>query len=167
MMHVLEQPLVLDLVLQYAGPDQWLFLGGVSRAWAALYTSVVHQHPARRQRTLRALVCNVKATSFVEAASSLPRALYACNYDATLSSKKLLPLSRGAASCGSSHVLIWAKAIAGSKWLPWHQDLCMAAAAGNQLTTLQWLRSSNPEQQWQVVNIAAKAAECADLSMLQ
>jgi hypothetical protein len=72
MMHVLEQPLVLDLVLQYAGPDQWLFLGGVSRAWAALYTTVLHQHPARRQRALRARPCNVKATSFVEAASSLP-----------------------------------------------------------------------------------------------
>jgi hypothetical protein len=32
MMHVLEQQLVLDLVLQYAGPNQWLFLGAVSKA---------------------------------------------------------------------------------------------------------------------------------------
>jgi hypothetical protein len=43
----------------------------------------------------------------------------------------------------------------------------MAAAAGNQLTTLQELRTSNPEQQWEVVKVAAKAAECANLSMLQ
>jgi hypothetical protein len=80
-MHVLEQPLVLDLVLQYAGPDQWLFLGAVSKAWAALYTSVPHKHPARRQRDLPTSVLHVKATSFGEAASSLARALHACDCD--------------------------------------------------------------------------------------
>jgi hypothetical protein len=43
----------------------------------------------------------------------------------------------------------------------------MAAAAGNQLATLQWLRTPDAEQQWEVAKVAAKAAECADLSMLQ
>jgi hypothetical protein len=166
-MHVLEQPLVLDLVLQYAGPDQWLFLGAVSKAWAALYTSVPHTRPARRQRALPSSVVHANTTSFVEAASSLARALYACDCDATLKTDKLLVLSEGAASCGCSHVLIWARAIDSFKWLEWHQQLCMAAAAGNQLATLQELRTRNPEPQWDVVKVAAKAAECADLAMLQ
>jgi uncharacterized membrane protein YgcG len=167
-MHVLEQPLVLDLVLQYAGPDQWLFLGAVSKAWAAMHTSVMHPRLARKQRlTLVASLVHTRATSFGEAASLLLRALYACDCDAKLRTEKLLPLSRGAASRGSIHVLIWAKAIAGSKWLDCHQQLCMAAAAGNQLRTLLWLRFSDPEQQWEAVNVAAKAAECAGLSMLQ
>jgi hypothetical protein len=167
MMHVLEQPLVLSLVLQYAGPDQWLFLGAVSKAWAALHTTVLHQRAACRQRDPNAAPCNAKATSFAAAAASLARVLYACDYDAMLRSKKLLPLSKGAASCGSSDVLIWAKATASSKWLDWHQELCMAAAAGNQLATLQWLRTFDPEQQWEVLDVAAKAAECAGLPMLQ
>jgi hypothetical protein len=64
--------------------------------------------------------------------------------------------------------LIWAKAVASSKWLPWHQELCVAAAAGNQLATLQELRTGGgPEQQWEVVKVAAKAAEYAGLPMLQ
>jgi hypothetical protein len=167
MTHVLEQPLVLELVLQYAGPDQWLFLGAVSKAWAALYTSVLHQRPARRQRALRAPPCDAKSTSYAAAAASPARVLYAYYCDATLRSKKLLSLSRGAALCGSSGVLIWAKTIAGSKWLAWHQELCMAAAAGNQLATLQSLRNSDADQPCEVVKVAAKAAECADLSMLQ
>eukprot|EP00953_Heterococcus_sp_UTEX-ZZ885_P042323 21513-Heterococcus_DN1.PRE.2 len=102
-MHVLEQPLVLDLVLQYAGPDQWLFLGAVSKAWAALYTSVPQKRPARRQRDLPLSVLHAKVTSFGEAASSLARALHACDCDATLMTDKLLLLSRAAAACGCSH----------------------------------------------------------------
>jgi hypothetical protein len=86
---------------------------------------------------------------------------------ATFKTDKLLLLSRAAAACGCNHVLIWAKAIDSFKWLQWHQQLCMATAAGNQLAILQELRTSNPEQRWDVVKVAAKAAECADLSMLQ
>jgi hypothetical protein len=81
--------------------------------------------------------------------------------------EKLLQLSKGAAFVGSSDVLTWAQSNADGKWPGWHQQLCVAAAAGNQLATLQDLRSSSPEQQWEVVKVAAKAAECADLSMLQ
>jgi hypothetical protein len=113
-------------------------------------------------------VVHTKTTSFVEAASSLRRVLYACDCDATLKTEKLLSLSKGAASCGSSDVLALAKAIEGRNWLAWHQQLCMAAAAGNQLATLQELRIDvGPKQQWEVVKVATKAAECADLSMLQ
>ena len=43
----------------------------------------------------------------------------------------------------------------------------MAAAAGNQLAALQSLRNSDADQPCEVVKVAAKAAECADLSMLQ
>jgi hypothetical protein len=169
-MHVLEQPLVLDLVLQYAGPDQWLFLGGVGKAWAALYSIsniVLHKRPACRQRGVSMPSIIGKATSFAEARTSLARVLYVCACDAKVVPQQLLSLSKGAASCGSSDVLIWAKALAGSEWLAWHQELCMAAAAGNQLATLQWLRTSDPEQQWEVVEVATRAAECADLSMLE
>jgi hypothetical protein len=168
-MHVLEQPLVLDLVLQYAGSHQWLFLGAVSKAWAALYSSMIHPCLAREQQGLPSSLIQTKTTSFAKAAAALPRALYACDCDETLKTDKLLLLSRAAASCGCSHVLIWAQAVASFKWLEWHHQLCMAAAAGNQLATLQELRTSNgPQQlQWKVVKVAAKAAECADLSMLQ
>jgi hypothetical protein len=73
-MHVLEQPLVLHLVLQYAGPDQWLFLGGVNKAWAALY-NVVYKRTACRQRGVRMRSINGSTTSFAAAAVSLARAL--------------------------------------------------------------------------------------------
>jgi hypothetical protein len=36
-LRVLEQPLVLDVIFDFAGFDQWLFFGGVSKAWAAMY----------------------------------------------------------------------------------------------------------------------------------
>jgi hypothetical protein len=165
-LHVLEQPLVLNLILQYAGPNQRLFLGSVSKAWAALY-SVVHRRPACRQRGLRRTSVHGKATNLAEVATSLGRVLYACDCDAQLASKKVLPLSKAAAAYGSIDVLGWAKAAAGSQWFAWHQDLCMAAAAGNQLATLQYLCASDPELQWEAVEAAAKAAECADLSMLE
>jgi hypothetical protein len=123
--------------------------------------------PRKQSLALVASRLHTKTTSFVEAASSLRRVLYACDCDATLKTDKLLLLSQAAASCGRSHVLIWAEAVASDRWHGWHQQLCMAAAAGNQLATLQELRTSNPEQQWEVVRVAAKAAQCADLSMLQ
>jgi hypothetical protein len=160
--------LISELVLQYAGPDQWLFLGVVNKIWAAFYSVVVHEPACRsRREAITAVVRKLKVTSFSEAAASLARVLYACDCDATLLNEKLLPLSKAAACCGSIDVLAWAKATAGTKWLAWHHQLCMAAAAGNQLVTLQWLRTSNPEQQWEVVKVATKAAEFADLSMLR
>jgi hypothetical protein len=165
-LHVLEQPLVLNPILQSAGPNQWLFLGSVSKAWVALYNAV-HRRPACRQRGLRRTLVRGKTTNLAEAATSLTRVLYACDCDAQLASKKVLPLSKAAAAYGSIDVLGWAKAAAGSKWLAWHQDLCMAAAAGNQLATLQYLCASDPELQWEAVEVATEAAECADLSMLE
>jgi uncharacterized membrane protein YgcG len=163
-MLVLEQPLVFGFVLQYAEPNQWLFFGAVSKAWAALYNVVLHEQPSA---FARASAVGTKLTGFAAAAASLNRALYACECDAALITEKLLPLSRAAAFIGSSDVLAWAKAIAGSKWCSWHHELCMAAAAGNQLVTLQELRTSDSEQHWDMMQVAAKAAECADLSMLQ
>jgi hypothetical protein len=158
-MHLLEQPLVLDLVLQYAGPDQWLILGGVSKAWTALYASVTHPRLAPTQRGAPLSAVHTKTTSC--AAAALARALYACDCDATLLTEKLLSFSKGAAFVGNSDVLVWTRAIASRKWLSWHQQLCMAAAAGNQLATLMWLRTSDPQQQWEVVKVAAKAASKA------
>jgi hypothetical protein len=162
MMLVLEQPLVFGFVMQYAEPDQWLFFGLVSKAWAALYNVVQHEQSACRQRSTIASAAGTKSTSYAAAAASLARAQSVCDWDAALA-EKLFSVSRGAAFVGSSDVMAWAKATAGTKWLAWHHQLCMAAAAGNQLATLQELRL----QQWQVVKVAAKAAECADLSMLQ
>jgi hypothetical protein len=167
MMHVLEQPLVIDLVLQYAGPDQWLFLGAVSKAWAAVHISAKQLRLARKKRLLEASLVHAKTTSFFEATCSLARALYAYDGGTALKTETLLGLSISAATFGRSHVLIWAQAADSFKWLEWHQQLCLAAAAGNQLAILQELRTSNPEQQWEVVKVAAKAAEYADLSMLQ
>jgi hypothetical protein len=150
-LHALEQPLVFALLLQYAGRDQWLFLGAVSRAWALLYS-----------------LMRAKTTSIVEA--SLPRIMYACSCDPRLKTAKLLlPLSKAAASCGNIEVLRWARATAGSKWAAWQQDLCMAAAAGNQLATLRRLLFTGAEFRLQrdYVSIAVTAAKCADPGMLQ
>jgi hypothetical protein len=35
-LRALEHPNVIGLVLEYAGPHQWLFFGGVCKAWAAV-----------------------------------------------------------------------------------------------------------------------------------
>jgi hypothetical protein len=166
-MLVLEQPLVFGFVLQYAEPDQWLFFGLVSKAWTALYSVVQHEHSTCRQRSTIASAAGTKTTSYAAAAASLDRALYVCDGDAALMTEKLLPLSKGAAFVGSRDVLEWAKATAGNKWCSWHHELCMSAAAGNQLAILQELRHANPEQRWDAEEVAAKAAQCADLSMLQ
>jgi hypothetical protein len=113
-----------------------------------------------------------KVTSYGAAAASLRRALYACESDQALRDDNLKALSKAAAASGSSEVLIWARAVAGDeRWLHWREVLCMAAAGGNQLPTLQWLCTDADAQEQQQVHITAevavKAARCADLTMLQ
>jgi hypothetical protein len=103
-MHVLEQPLVLKLVLQYAGPDRWLFLGAISKTWAAMHEAAVPERPTRRQSDMRV---HGRATSYAPVAFLLERVLYACASDAKLFKEKLLPLSKAAAAIGSSEVLMW------------------------------------------------------------
>jgi hypothetical protein len=166
-MHVLEQPVVLSVVLQYAGPKQWLFLGGVSKAWAAMLEAAVHERLSR-SREQSGVQRAGKATSFTAAAASLDRALYACACDGTFIKSKLLPLSEAAAATGSRDVLIWVKATA-AEWyqqVGWHQQLCLSAVRGSQLTTLQWLLAQSLER-LDTVKLAAEAAEHADLAMLQ
>eukprot|EP00953_Heterococcus_sp_UTEX-ZZ885_P017338 9699-Heterococcus_DN1.PRE.3 len=119
MMLVLEQPLVFGFVMQCAEPDQWLFFGLVSKAWAALYSVVQHEQLACRQRSTIASAAGTKTTSYAAAAASLARAQSVCDWDAALA-EKLFSLSRGAAFVGSSDVMAWAKATAGTKWLAWH-----------------------------------------------
>eukprot|EP00953_Heterococcus_sp_UTEX-ZZ885_P023401 12866-Heterococcus_DN1.PRE.2 len=56
------------------------------------------------------------------------------------------------------------------RWVLLQEQLCVAAAAGNQLSTLQWLCAEAEPQQLGAqitTNVAAKAAQCADLAMLQ
>jgi hypothetical protein len=90
-MLVLKQPLVFSFVMQYAEPNQWLFFGLVSKAWAALYSVVQHEQPA--SAFARASAVDAKTTSYPAAAASLNRALYACECDAMLLTEKLLPLA--------------------------------------------------------------------------
>jgi hypothetical protein len=162
-MHVLEQPLVLNLVLQYAGPDQWLFLGAISKAWAAMHEAAAQEPPNRRRLAVR---LQRKTTSFAAASESLRRVHYACGCDAKLVKEKLLPLSKAAAACGNRDVLLWIKATAALKWIEWHQQLCLSAVAGDQLATLQWLLAQS-EEPVAAVQIAAEAAKHAELGTLQ
>jgi hypothetical protein len=162
-MHALEQPLVLELVLQYAGPDQWLFLGAISKTWAAMHEAVPHEQHRRRRAAMRE---HGKTTSFAAASASMNRALYACACDVNFVKDKLLPLSKAAAASGRTDVLLWAKATAASKWIEWHQQLCLSAAACSQLATLQWLLAQS-EEPVAAVQIATEAAKHADLAMLQ
>jgi hypothetical protein len=81
-LRALERPDVLDVILQYAGPEQWLFLGGVSKAWAAMHhggSEMLSNSQPEPAQSLRR-----KVTSYRAAAASLRRALYACDYDPSL-----------------------------------------------------------------------------------
>jgi hypothetical protein len=165
-MHVLEQPLVLKLILQYAGPDQWLFLGAISKAWAAMHESAMHERPNTYRTGRRAAMrIHGKTTSFAAASASVERVLYACACDDTCFKTKLLPLSKAAAATGSRDVLIWVKATA-AEWFGWHQQLCLCAVGGSQLANLQWLLAQSLERV-DAVRIAAEAAKHADLVMLR
>jgi hypothetical protein len=163
MMYALEQPLILSLVLEYAGPLQWLFLGAVNKTWAATHQAVVHERLVVRPQAMRQ---HSTATSYTDAAASLSRVLYACACDAKLVKEKLLPLSKAAAAFGRRDVLIWAKATAAGRSVAWHQQLCMIAVAGNQLAIVQWLLAQL-EEPADAVQLAAEAARQADLTMLQ
>jgi Tfp pilus assembly major pilin PilA len=100
-----------------------------------------------------------KTTSFAAAAVSLRRALYASKCDATLLEQNLLSLSKAAAACGCTEVLTWARAVAEERWQIWSDELCAAAAKGNQLAMMQLLQS-DAELQFDAVKLAAAAAGC-------
>jgi hypothetical protein len=55
---------------------------------------------------------------------------------------KLLALGKAAAACGCSEVLIWVRAVAEGRWRDrqWSNQLCAAAAGGNQIAILQLLQ---------------------------
>jgi hypothetical protein len=175
-LRVLERPDVLDVIFQYAGPKQWLFLGGVSKAWAAMHhdgfetmRSAAQPEPTQSLRR--------KVTSYKAATASLRRALYACKCDRSLDEGSIgfVSLSEAAASVGTIDVLIWARAVQGDdRWLHpyWYQRLCIAAATGNQLPTLQWLCAAAEGNVLRdtpqiMTDVAAAAAQYADAMMLQ
>jgi hypothetical protein len=169
----LERPDVLNEIFEFVGPKEWLFLGAVSKAWTALYLSqMVHS-----SQLAPALPLQRKVTSYSAAAASLRRALYASDGDTTLKHDRLAALSKAAASSGSREVLTWARAVAGDdRWYhwQWYQELCEAAAAGNQLLTLQWLCAEADgidgvieDGLWTLGGVGAAAATNADLTTLQ
>jgi hypothetical protein len=158
-LRALERPDVLDLTFQFAGVKEWLFVGAVCKAWAAVHSKATSNCPHEP--------LHLKVTRY-GAVTTLERAVYASDCDPTLKLRKLAPLSKAAAFGGSNEVLVWARAEAGSRWSAWEKQLCIAAASGNQLATLQWLRVAASEQPWaNVLQLARRAAECADLPMLQ
>jgi hypothetical protein len=109
-------------------------------------------------------------TSCGDASVSLRQALYACKCG-RVEDSTLVALSRAASASGSIDVLIWARAMASDdRWVLLQEQLCVAAAAGNQLSTLQWLCAEAEPQQLGAqitTNVAAKVSQCADLAMLQ
>jgi hypothetical protein len=137
-LRVLEDYVVLDMILQFAGPDQWLFLGTVSKAWAALYLSREFE-TVHTSLPEPALLLRRKVTSYRTAAASLRRTFYAFESDSTFK-LEARALGKAAAASGGREVISWARGAAGEKkWAQWHVELCTAAAAGNQLATLKWL----------------------------
>jgi hypothetical protein len=296
-LRVLEQPMLLNVIFDYVEPKQWLFLGAVSKAWAAMYQLSSANHDDIQPEPAKSL-CR-KVTSYRAATVSLRRALYACNCDriehvvqlvalsmaaclcgpgnrkvlwqleekliealaagnqhswspliitafnavtapqwlatadlvfgsigytdrassssqtaprrhffeyhevvlleptqllrrtvtscgdASVSLRQalyackcgrvedstLVALSRAASASGSIDALIWARAMASDdRWVLLQEELCVAAAAGNQLSTLQWLCAEAEPQQLGAqitTNVATKAAQCADLALLQ
>jgi hypothetical protein len=101
----LERPEVLDEIFDFVGLKQWLFLGAVSKGWAALYLSR-ESETIHASQSEPALPLHRKVTSYKAVAASLRRTLYACKCDRTLEDDELDVLSRAAALIGSSEVLI-------------------------------------------------------------
>jgi uncharacterized membrane protein YgcG len=123
---ILEKPLILELILHHAGQRQWLLAGSVNKAWAAMH---------------EALATQPKQTSYAQLVTSLERVQFACACDPRLlqEDQHLLGLSKAAAFSGNGDVLLWAQGVAGPRWSRWLDDLRMAAAAGRQLASFQWL----------------------------
>jgi hypothetical protein len=116
------------------------------------------------------LLQHSKQTSYAQAAASLARVQFASSCDPTLvqEDRHLLGLSKAAAFGGNDDVLLWAQAEAGTRWSGWLDDLCMAAAAGRQLATFQWLRIPADNLAWGTeCALLARAARAADLATLQ
>jgi hypothetical protein len=165
-MSALLFPDVLQLVLQYAGLSQWLFMGGVCKDWAA----VLHQPQGRNHSdALAAVAAHAKTTRLSAVAESASRIIYACTCDKSFKTRqRLLAFSKAAASHGSSDALRWCELQAGRRlWRSWHQDLVLAAVGGDQFATLQRLLQSQTE--WDVAAAAAWAARSkrASIVMLQ
>eukprot|EP00953_Heterococcus_sp_UTEX-ZZ885_P023400 12866-Heterococcus_DN1.PRE.1 len=120
-LRVLEQPMLLNVIFDYVGPKQWLFLGAVSKAWAAMYQLSSAKHDDIQPESAQSL-CR-KVTSYRAAAVSLRRALYACNCDRIEHVVKLVALSMAACSSGP-----------GNRKVLWQleEKLIEALAAGNQ-----------------------------------
>jgi hypothetical protein len=160
---------VITLMMDYAGPDQWLFLGGVCKAWAAVLAPPRQTRRSARAPAARAL--RTTTTSFAAAAASLRRALYACQCDTSLAhSWKLLALSKAAAACGCSEVLLWTRAAAEGRWRnrELSDQLCAAAVGGNQIAIMQLLRD-DAELYVHAISLTEAAAGCkgAQLATLQ
>jgi hypothetical protein len=165
---VLAYPDIWHMIMEHVGRHEWLFLGGVSRSWAALHAG---QPRSRRMRQPSAASASRQSlTSYSAAAASLRRALWAYKTIAKKSVKQLtvLQLAKAAAAQGTSDVMIWARAEAAELWPAWGKELCIAAISGNQLATLQKLYA-DPEVQFDILYLARTAAgsKTADLAMLQ
>jgi hypothetical protein len=162
----LEHPNVIALLMEYAGLHQWLFLGRVCKAWAAL---LAPPGPSRRSRGPTARTLQRSNTSFAAAATSLQRTLFADRCDETLlQEEKLLQLSKAAARLCCTDVLTLARTVSAGRWRGWSHELCTAAADGNQIAVLQMLQS-DAEVLFDAVKLAAVAAGCksVQLSTLQ
>jgi hypothetical protein len=155
---ILEDPLVLSLILKFAGQRQWLLAGSVNSTWAAMHEELASQS---------------KQTSYAQVVTSLARVQFASSCDPTLvqEDRHLLALSKAAAFGGSNNdVLSWAQAEAGPRWSGWLDGLRMTAAAGRQLAAFQRLRMPLPnlfvfggtERM-----LAERAATAPDLETLQ
>jgi hypothetical protein len=165
-MSALLSPDVLHIVFQFADLSQWLFLGGVCKAWAA---AVLHQPQGRNHSDASAAAAQAKTTRFSAVAESASRIAYACTCDKSCSTRRrLLAFSKAAAWNGCSDALSWCELRAGRwLWRSWHQDLVLTAVCGNQFATLQRLLAS--QRRWNVATAAPCAAygKRADTAMLQ
>jgi hypothetical protein len=165
---VLQQDEIWHMIMGHVGRHEWLFLGGVSKNWAALHAGQPLRRRKRRPATASA--SRQSLTSYSAAAASLRRAVWAYKAEAKKSVKQLtvLQLAKAAASQGISDVLAWARAEAADLWPAWGKDLCIAAISGNQLATVRSLHD-DPEMQFDTLCLARAAAgsKTADLAMLQ
>jgi hypothetical protein len=159
----------LQLILQYVGPKDWLYMAAVSRLWQQAYRRICEEHAKQQKAWVLNLrhcercyigVVTATRTSYSNALASLPRLQLACAFDLQLSSVQCLPLQAG--MCADKQTLLYARA----QGLPWSEAVCDGAAQLGKLDMLHWLHS---EQQcpWRMATVVRAALRRADLPLLK
>jgi hypothetical protein len=161
------QRINLQLILQYVGPNDWFYMGGVSSLWQQVYKRICGEHAKQQKLWVlkhgkRCSVGPVEATCtyYTKAFASVSRLQLACAVGVELGIVRCLPQQAG--MCADKQTLLYARA----QGLPWGKKLTQSLADEGRLELLQW---AHLEKQcpWCDTSIVKSALQRVDLPMLQ